>query len=259
MAVALLAIGCGSGPSRRDEVTRYMARVNTIEAGLTGPASAVAVASRGLAKPQANAAETEAKLRRAASEIDRVHGRLAAVAAPVDARRLRTLLLTLAGRQAAIARELADIVAYLPALQAALRPLASAGTKLQKAIAGQSSVEAKASAFDAYSATVAAVLKRLRSLHPPPVSRPGHTTEVTALTRVEAATEAIAKALRAKRTGDLAKLLRRFDQAALSTQSLSAQRARAQAVRAYNSRVRSLDTLIRRITDERARLAKTLP
>jgi len=256
MAVALLAIGCGSGPSRRDEVTRYMARVNTIEAGLTGPASAVAVASRGLAKPQANAAETEAKLRRAASEIDRVHGRLAAVAAPVDARRLRTLLLTLAGRQAAIARELADIVAYLPALQAALRPLASAGTKLQKAIAGQSSVEAKASAFDAYSATVA---KRLRSLHPPPVSRPGHTTEVTALTRVEAATEAIAKALRAKRTGDLAKLLRRFDQAALSTQSLSAQRARAQAVRAYNSRVRSLDTLIRRITDERARLAKTLP
>jgi hypothetical protein len=259
VALAVLAAGCGDdGPSRRDVVAQYIEDVNTIEAGLAVPSRDVADASRELARPKGDRPAAVAKLRGAARTIDVLGGQLTALTPPEEAMRLQTLLLSLLRSEASLAREVAGFGSFIPAYERALQPLRAAGSKLKAALAAKSSVELKAEALDAYSATVGDVLERLRGLRPPPVSAPVYTTQVSTLTRVRASTTALAKALREQRASDLPELLRRFDRAAISNQSLAAQRARIRAVRAYNQRVRGVDDLIIRIHRERARLQRIL-
>jgi len=222
------------------------------------PARDVADASRELAKPKGDRAAAVAKLRGAARTIDVLGGRVAALTPPDEAARLQTLLLSLLRSQAALAREVAGFGSFIPAYEKALSPLSAAGPRLKAALGAKSSVGAKAAALDAYSATISAVLGRLSALRPPPVSAPVYATQVTTLTRVRASTTALAKALREKRASDIPGLLRRFDRAAISNQSLAAQRAWIRAVRDYNARVKGLDDQIIRINRERARLQRTL-
>ena len=259
LTVVVLAAGCGGGQQKsREDVAKYIVHLNTIQVGLKAPSATIVSASRRLAEPDADRASLEAQFRKAARQIDTARERLAAVPAPVEARKLRSLLLELARRQAALSNELADLAAFLPAFEKALRPLAPAGRKLEKALATKGTFESKAAAFTAYRQTLATVLTRLRGIHAPPVSRPSYTSEINAVAQTHARAGAIAKALRAKRVAQLTPLLRRFDEATLSTQSLAAQRARISAVRAYNARVRGLDVLVTRIGAERDRLQRTL-
>jgi hypothetical protein len=259
VALAVLIAGCGGGgPSRRDVVAQYIENVNTIEGGLAGPSRDVSDASRELAKPKGDRAAAVAKLRGAARTIDVLGGRVAALTPPDEAMRLQTLLLSLLRSEAALAREVAGFGSFIPAYERALSPLRAAGPRLKDALSAKSSVAVKADALDAYSATVGAVLRRLSALRPPPVSAPVYATQVSTLTRVRSSTTALANALREQRASDIPDLLRRFDRAAISNQSLAAQRARIRAVRAYNARVKGLDDQIIRINRERARLQQTL-
>ena len=116
----------------------------------------------------------------------------------------------------------------------------------------------KATALEAYSAALGGVLGRLRPLHPPPVGAALFATQMTTLEQVRTTTAALAKALREKRNKDIPTLLHRFNLAAVGNQSLAAQRAQIQAVRAYNGRIRSLDKLAIRVTREQVRLQSTL-
>jgi hypothetical protein len=218
----------------------------------------VADASRELAKPKGDRAAAVAKLHGAARTIDVLGGQLAALTPPDEAMRLQSLLISLMRSEAALAREVAGFGSFIPAYERALQPLRAAGSTLKDALAAKSSVELKAAALDAYSAKVAAVLGRLRGLRPPPVSVPVYDTQVATLKRVRASAIALAKALREQRASDLPELLQQFSRAAVSNQSLAAQRARIRAVRAYNTRVRGVDDLIVRIERERARLQRTL-
>jgi hypothetical protein len=258
LALAFLVAGCGGGESRRDVVSQYIRDVNTIAVGLQAPSVAAGNASRQLAKEKVDRVAVEKKLRRAAATIDRLRGKLAKLEAPQEARRLRSLLLELAASESELVRELAAMTAYLPAYAEALEPLGPAGTKLKAALGGKGSITAKADALDAYAATIADVLRRLRPLKPPPVSEAAYSTQSEALEKVRVSTAALAKALREKRAADIPKLLRKFDEAAISNQSLAAQRARIDAVRDWNARVKGLDTLAIRISREQARLEKEL-
>jgi hypothetical protein len=260
LVLALLLPGCGGdgGPSRRELVADYVKDVNIVQQELTAPRLAISNASRDLAQPVGDPAAVEAKLRRAARTIDRLRHRLAALQAPADAGRLRSLMLELLEREAALAREVAALAVFIPAFESTLRPLGAAGAKLKTALSAETSVDEKAAALEAYSAELGRVLRRLRPLRPPPVSAPAFESQVTTLERTRASTSALARALREKRSEDLPELLRRFDRAAVSNQSLAAQRARIQAVRAYNARVRGLDTLVIRMQRERLRLQNEL-
>jgi hypothetical protein len=61
-----------------------------------------------------------------------------------------------------------------------------------------------------------------------------------------------------KNAGAIPALLRRFELAARSNQTLGAQKMQIAAIRAYNKRVRSLDDIAIRIHRERARLQQIL-
>jgi hypothetical protein len=257
-ALALLAAGCGGGKSRRDVVSEYIRNVNTIAVGLQAPSLSVSNASKQLSKQNPDRAAIERKLTRAATKIDGLRGQIAKVETPPEARRLRSLLLQLASRESELAREVAALAVFLPGYSKALSPLAAAGTKLKTALGGTTTIAQKADALDAYSATIARVLRSLRPLKPPPVSEAAYATQSEALRKVRSSTAALAQALREKRADDIPKLLRRFDEAAVSNQSLASQRARIDAVRAYNARVKSLDTIAIKLSREQARLEKTL-
>jgi hypothetical protein len=60
---------------------------------------------------------------------------LAAVKTPPAAVRLRSVLLQIVGGEAALTREFARLVDFLPRFSAALRPLAPATTQLELALA----------------------------------------------------------------------------------------------------------------------------
>jgi hypothetical protein len=257
--LALVAAGCGGdGPNRREMVIRYIEDANVIQAKVAQPSQTVSQAGRELAKTRGDRALALRKLRRAALRIDAIRKQLAVLVAPAEARRLRALLLELMRREAALAREVAGFVSFVPEFQAALEGLVPAGSKLKAALGVKGVAGAKADALDTYAATLDVVLRRLRAMRPPAVSAPLHSTQVQTLERVRAAATALAKALREERAEDIAPLLTRLQRAVVSNQSLAAQRAQIAAVRAYNERVSSLDKLARRIHAERARLSRVL-
>ena len=198
------------------------------------------------------------ELSRAARRIDRLRGRVAALSPPAGTRRLRSLVLELMRREASLARELAAVSTFTPAFHAALRPLVPAGAQLKRALSAKGTPAAKAGALDAYAASIDSALRRLEALRPPAVSAPAYRNQVAALERVRAASTELTLALREKKSKELPALLRRFEQAAVSNQTLAAQREQIAAVRAYNHRVRGLSDLSVRIQRERLRLQKVL-
>jgi len=259
VALALLVAGCGGGgPSRRDLVAAYIEKVNTIQAQLTGPSRAIARASRRLAKPNADRAAVSGQLRDAARRIDRLRVQTAALRSPAEAHRLRSLALELMTRQAALARELAALARFGPAYQTALSPLGQPIKRLKTALTTKSPPLVKAAALDSYAAAIGVALRRLGALDPPEVSAPAYRNQITALQGARSASLALALALRQKNAAAIPALLRRFELAARSNQTLAAQKMQIAAVRAYNERVSSLDDIAIRLHRERARLQKVL-
>jgi len=251
--------GCGGGgDSRRTAVDAYIRQVNGVEEKLQAPVLAATKASRGLTGKNANLAAAAPKLRAAATRIERLRVRLARIKTPPEAKRLRALLLEQTDAEAALAREVGLLAAYLPAYTTSLAPLARSQTTLKAALGANGPVGAKADALDAYAVAIGGTLARLKPLHPPPVATPDYRTQLATLARVRVAATELAKALRAKRATQIPKLVQDFERASLSGQSLAAQRARIAAVKAYNARVRALDTMLLRIDRERLRLQKQL-
>jgi hypothetical protein len=279
IALALIAAigGCGGGaPSQRDQVAGYIQQVDKIESELAAPLRTVTQASGRFTHTQPSAAGAgtalagvERELVAALGQIRGLRDRLAALKAPSPARRLRELLLEVAGREAAMTREVAMMVTYLPRFSAGLVPLAPASKRLSAALsqtqpsaygaAGVSQVfAAKAAALGVFGAQLQSVENQLRGLHPPPVSMPGYTAQVTTLQQMRASAGRLATALAAQDRARIPALLHDFDVAAVANRSVAAQQAQIAAVRAYDARARQLDQLAIHVQAERARLARTL-
>jgi hypothetical protein len=151
---------------------------------------------------------------------------------------------------------------FVPRFQAALQPLPKAGAQLkavlQRRAKGNAAVKevnaAKAAEIRSYVATVDGITTRLRTLRPPAVWRPTYENQLAALAGLSTAGTALAEALAANRAASIPALLRAFDAAAISDQTITAQQRQIDAVKAYNRRVRSLTKLARSIDRERSRL-----
>ena len=261
VAIAFLVAGCGG--SQRKDVASYIISVNAIEARLTAPLSVIATAGRSLGAQHLPRPAVR-RLARYEREISVVKRDLAAVDAPPDARRLRALLLELVAKEAALAHEVVQLVAFLPGYAVALREVpgstkallrAIAAAKKERTAAGQ--LRAQSDAFVRYGADITRILRRLRELKPPAVGVAAYTGQVTSLERMRASSLALADAFAQSRLGDIPRLLHDFNAAAVANQSIKAQKAQIAAVRSYNARVRALDALSTRIMREQDRLSRT--
>jgi len=258
IAVSLLGAGCGGGSSRRNAVAHYIDDVNAIELKLARPLLEVSRANRSFARPHANTQSVLERLRSADTRIGVLSRRLAALPAPVEARRLRRLLLELLGRERSMIGEVEQMAVFVPAFSRTLQPLAPANATLKSELSRKTSPAKKAAALDAFHSSVSSVLARLRTLRPPPSSRAAWSQEIQTLERTDAAVAALAGALRAKNGKAIPKLVHDFNVAAASNQTTDAQLAVIAAVKAYDLRIKSLNGLGSRISREEARLRRTV-
>jgi hypothetical protein len=260
LTVAVAATGCGSGKTkqRREDVAAYILRVDTIEAALSRPLGAISKANRAFALKKASSAKTAASLRDAAAKIDVQRARLERLHVPPDAAKLQPLMVRLATLEASLTREVAQLATFLPAFSRALKPLAAAGGPLKVALGSKAAPQVKATALDTYASQLGAVLVALAKLQPPAVSRAVYATQVATLRQVRDSASALAEGLRTKDAKALPKLLHDFDAAAVANQSLAAQQAQAEAIRAYDNRIKALNLLTVRVHKEQSRLQRLL-
>ena len=276
VALTLLAAGCGQQqPTQREAVASYLKHVDRIESALTRPLSTVTSAGNQFAQEQARGgtltnlvtASHRQALLGAWSQIVALRARLAAVKAPPAATRLRGLLVQIVDGQAALTRELAQLVDFLPRFSAALRPLAPATRHLQRALSQQSTSSSagvaaayasKAAALRQFQHAVDGVVAHLRGLQPPPVSHPQYQTQLASLQGMSSSAGRLASVLVAGQQGSIAHLLTEFDQAASINQTTAAQKAQIAAVRAYDGESARLKQLSQAAEEERLRLANTL-
>jgi hypothetical protein len=251
--LALFVTACG-GQSRHHVVAQYITRVNAIETKLAQPLLEISHASRDFTKQHTPSAEVAKRLRQSAARVDEFRAQLAAITPPPEAKRMHALLLELALREASLAREVASLATFLPALSQTLRPLAGAGVPLRSALKSKARPAAKAAALDSYADTITVVRSRLGALRPPPVSAVVVRTQSATLRNVAASARALARALREHRNKDVAVLLRRFNAAAIGNRTVPAQRAQIAAIRAYDDRIRALTRLAVRLRREEGKL-----
>lgn len=251
--LALLATGCG-GQSRRHVVSQYIKRVNVIEVKLAQPLLEISRANRDFTKQHTPSADVAKRLRRSAVRVDALRAELVAISPPPEAKRMHAVLLEVAAGDASLAREVASLVTFLPALSKTLQPLAGAGVPLKRALKSKGAPVAKAAALERYADKLTVVLNRLGALHPPPVSAVVVRTQSATLRNVAASARALARALREKRNKDVAALLRRFNAAAIGNRTVAAQRAQIAAIRAYDDRIRALSDLGARLRREERKL-----
>jgi hypothetical protein len=240
-------------------VSDYIQQVNHIQLAMRVPLIAVQKAYRDFGRKNGpSLAQVEPRLARAEVTIRRLELRLEAVQPPPDAKKLQALLVQLVGREAEAAHEMVLLAQFSPRFSAALRPLAPASKNLRTAFKGATKAKTQADALDAYAATVASVLRRLRAVEAPPAFKPTLESQRTTLERVRKSATDLADGLRANRRAALPSLIQRFTNAGLVGQGLAAQRARIAAIKAYNKRIADLAALARRVNTERLRLDKNL-
>lgn len=272
-ATVLTAVGCGSQtPTPRARVAAYLNKANAIERQLQAPIQVVDKGLTASALPQtggaiAAARERQQSLLGASRTITSLRARLAALDTPAPASRLRAILLELIDGQASLTLQTARLVLYVPAFQAALRPLAP-GTKKLQGVLGQTHVSSaaaltalyaqKAAALRSFRATTDGVAAHLRRLAPPAILQASYRTELRALTGMGGAADELAGALTAGQTARIPSLLSAFDRAAAAPATTSSQRAERAAIIAYNRQIAQLSQLEVSAAQERLQLTNTL-
>jgi hypothetical protein len=271
VAAALLAAGCGSSNphSARPGVAAYVSRVNALEKRLASPLKAVTVAGSKLPASTTTVNHVEIdSLRHADNRMITLRDRLAAIPVPSSAKRLRILVLLLAGGEIDMTNELSELFSFLPQYTVALKQLAPATTQLRSALAGKGGasssssaagriLDAKARALTRYETELDSLSRMLERLSPPPVARPQYETEVNALSSMETSAGALAHAL-VSASSDIPARLATFDRAAGATDTVPAQRAEIAAVKAYDARIAKLNELAAQVASQRLALEQSL-
>ncbi len=261
VAVLLLA-GCG-GSSKRAAISSYITRVDNVERGMAVRLADVTNANRAFAKSQTTP-KVAVKLAASERTLRTLQKRLSNVAAPPEAKRLRTLLLALVGHEVALSQELSSLSTFLPRFEAALSPLATADNRLKKQLgatakgtaATKSLDEQKVAELEQYGTTVGAVIDEVKPLQPPSVWVPGYTAQLASLEQLQSSALALAGAMRRNDAASLPTLIQRFDAAAVSNQAVGVQKQQIAAVNAYDAQIKAIVALARQVQREQGRLQR---
>lgn len=272
--------------AKRKSVSGYIKSVDAIEQQMAYSLGQASKAYRAFASSKAPSPATAKKLAQAEHTLALLSGRISALPAPPEARRLRSLVLRVVREEESATREVQALVVFDPPFSAALKKLHVAsqtlsrrlaavhapvphsirGTKKQIAQAkaafdaqANAAAAAQADAVTAYDAVVAGVARSLRHLSPPPVLAPAYAAQLAALEATLQAGSRLAVELRNPARTKVAQLSRAFALATRRSQTLAAQRAEVAAVKAYDGRIRGIQASAVAVRDEITRLQQQLP
>jgi hypothetical protein len=285
-AIIVTLSGRSSESAQHRAVARYVTEVDAVQQDMTLELARVRDAYRGLGLASTGrGANGKRELERAEQTMRLLQQRLAGVAAPPVASKLRRLLLQLAAADVRIAHEVNQLALFMPQFAAAgaagraaavrltkdlgaLKPPAGGavrGTAQQVAAAraayeaaSAAAAAAQADAVDGYDRALGRVLDDLRRLDPPPVLAPAYRAQVATYEMTRAAGGALSRELRGPDRSRVPLLNRRFIQATRHAASDAAQKAEIAAVKAYDARIKGTRTLQVAIRTELLRLQSTV-
>jgi len=285
-AVLVTTIGRHSNGSReRRGVAAYIDQVNALQNQMHAPLARAMLAYSSFGHGPSRR-PSAAQLEAAAATLARLDQRIAALAYPPEAKKLRKRLLTLVRREAAITREVRLLARFAPRYVSTLRGVHVASVKLdsrlkdieiptphvlrgtKQAVAraqrafrtnAQRAAAAQADAIDEYDSSIARVRARLVPLRPPLALTPEYRAQVAALRNVITAGALLSTRLRGTQRSDVSALSRRFSLASRTADTLAVQRAQIAAVRAYDKRAREVGAAAGAVQTELARLQRVLP
>jgi hypothetical protein len=266
--------------SSHEAVARYITSVDAVEQQMRLSLTALPAAYRSFAKSGSDP-KTERKLAAAELTLRALQRRLSALASPPAAATLRRLLLRLVASEAAVTEEVDRLVRFLPSFNAAVARAKKADGALVKTLSGAQPPAggtfrgtpaqiaqaraaytaalarvrgAQAAALDAYDAVLAVVLRRVKTLRPPPVLAPAYDAQVRAFEATRIAGAALARELRVANTARVPLLSRRLAEAERLAASAASQQAEVAAVKAYDARARAISSLQGDIQKELSRI-----
>jgi len=287
VAVAVVATNgfeFGHRTSARDRVSAYVKQVDGVEQQMSFQVSNVMAAYRAYTKGSQSSA-TVAQLKESERTLRELGVRVAALPAPPQAARLRTLLVSLLSAERDVAHEVTGLAQFTPPFHAVAAQTQLLSAELSKALAavpqpkphlirGTKKQIAKAQAafaaaaaqaageqakvIDAYDAGLTVLLGRLSRLVVPRAMAPTYTAEVATLRATRKAGTALAAGLRAPKRSNVAALSRKFSLAARTAGSVVRQQQAIAAVKAYDARVKRIGTLELAVQKEFARLSNAL-
>lgn len=280
VAIALVLIPRNGAP-HHSPVARYITSVDAAEARMTYALTKVEAAYEAVTVHHSTSPATANAFAAAVPTLRELETRIAAVAAPPAARKLRSLILQLVRQEIAATLEIGSLVRFLPHFDAVLRDLAAAASTLTRRLgaaqaptpqkikgtpaqikqaqaaftaASTKAALAQADAVQAYDAVLATATKRLRALSPPHLMGPAYRYQLAALARTSTAGAQLAAGLRAPTRKDIPQLSRAFAVASRTAQSVGEQRAEIAAVKEYDARLRAVGTTAEGIRREVVRL-----
>lgn len=280
-AVVATLSGRSSETKAHRQVSAYIADANEIQSSMTLQLARVRAAFRQFAdKPTGGAAQAR-QLAAAERTLRTLRSRLATLDPPQPAAKLHRLLVRLADAEVSVAHEVQGLAAFMPAFSAAVAASSDAATALGKALTAiphpkatavrgtpqeiakakaafaaeaDAAAAAQADALDVYRGAVSAVVARLRSLDPPAVMQPAYDAKLRSLVATGEAAKRLAAELRKSNRSRVAELNRQLAKATRIAASLDAQKAQIAAIKAYDARVRSTQSLQLQIRSELQRV-----
>lgn len=236
VAMGATALADGSDGERED-VARYIERVNGIQGGLGGEFANINRTYSRFSTARGALSTQAAELRRAERTLELLDQQLRALSVPAPAERLHAELLELVSMQIDFAHELTLLGAYLPRLDDARRELGPAGERVRRELAAAPSPTRQARAFGRYAAELERIAANLERLTAPPVLEPARTAEIARLRDLATLSEQLRTAIDEQRPAEIERLAGRIARASATTGATRAERA---AVVAFNDRLRRI-------------------
>lgn len=236
----------------RDEVSAYIRQVNDEQQSFAVRFGSINQAYEQFRLSPSSVREQLPRLLRAARLLTSTRRDVAAIAPPTAAQGLRRRLIELLSAQEAVAYELVGVVAYLPKLEAAERPVARANARLAASLRGAETVEEQGVAVGRYARTLRLTADRLETIDPPPLLAPSHRAYVAQLRRYGRSATSLQRAVASGDNDAIAAAGTKLREASAAPSGTS--RAQRRAIQAYNERIAAIRSLANAVERERLRL-----
>lgn len=257
-AAALAAValtGCaGEKDDRRDAVDDYVETVNATQREALIPWNSARMAYAAVGRRELSDRQLRV-LGTAPATIRELRTRIAAVAPPADARRLRERLLRLLDLQASVAAEVSAFARYVTAVSPLEQRLADETAKLRRTLQRSRAQAPERQALSRYAAELAALRRQLERLDPPKALEPWHAGQLARVETLRAGAGAAATGLAKKDAALIGSGVAALTSGAAGVPVTEAERA---AIVAYNERLSRIRTASAAVTSEQARLVREL-
>ena len=255
-ATAFAAAGCG-GDARAEAVDEYIREANSAQRELAAQVGQFNLSLQSFAEGD-DLALVGSDLAEVENALAMTQANLTRLRPPEEARKLHALLLRYVRGQKDLAHEVTVFARYQPALQEVFEPLTAAEARLRRELAQAGDARAQARAFASFEQAIARSSASLARLEPPLVLRSSHEAQAARLASLRQVAGQLAAKLPGNDRVELEQLLRRYGALIAQVDTAAQRRARADAVRAYNTRVREIDTVASEVRRERTRLERSL-